>query len=143
MTCRADFELNLLTLMALNHELGALEGRSLQIVDKDGSIGVFLRHLGSILPGKQVLGTVFWGDSRVQRTKFKTIKLAVDEGWRFFLVLAFAREASMNLSEWCCEVIVLEDGDRGRLYLHANALIIGPLHCLDAFFGRHLLIEDV
>ena len=40
----------------------------------------------------------------------------------------------MNLSEWCCEVIVLEDGDRGRLYLHANALIVGPLHCLDAFF---------
>ena len=45
--------------MALDHELGALECRSLQIVDKDSSVGVFLRHLGSILPGKQVLGTVF------------------------------------------------------------------------------------
>ena len=48
--------------MALNHELGALKGRGLQIVDKDSAVGVFLRHLGSILPGKQVLGTVFGGD---------------------------------------------------------------------------------
>ena len=42
----------------------------------------------------------------------------------------------MNLSEGCREVIVLEDGDRGRLNLHADALIVGPLHCLDAFFSR-------
>ena len=42
----------------------------------------------------------------------------------------------MNLSEGCCEVIVLEDGDRGRLNLHADALVVGPLHCLDAFFCR-------
>ena len=42
----------------------------------------------------------------------------------------------MDFSEGCCEVIVLEDCDRGRLDLHANALVVGPLHCLDAFFGR-------
>ena len=42
----------------------------------------------------------------------------------------------MNLSEGCCEVIVLEDCDRRRLNLHANALIVGPLYCLDAFFCR-------
>ena len=44
----------------------------------------------------------------------------------------------MYFREWCCEVIVLEYCYRGRLNLHANALIIGPLHCLDAFFGRFM-----
>ena len=47
----------------------------------------------------------------------------------------------MNLSEGCCVVIVLENGDRGRLNLHANALIVGPLHCLDAFFCRFVPSE--
>ena len=42
----------------------------------------------------------------------------------------------MDFSEGCSEVIVLEDCDRGRLNLHTNALIVGPLHCLDAFFCR-------
>ena len=42
MTSGADLQLDLLTLMALDHELGALEGRRLQIIDKDSSVGVFL-----------------------------------------------------------------------------------------------------
>lgn len=129
--------------MALDHKLGPIERLSLKIIDIDSAVSVFLRHFGCILPGKEVLWAVFGADRRVQGAKLKAIEFAVHEDRRVFLVLALARESSVDSGRKLAEIVVVVNlhkvglacGFRWR-HPEADALIWRPHKSLQTFFGR-------
>ena len=96
----ADLDLNFLALVALNHELGALERICFEVVDVDSAVGVVFAHLGRILPSEEVLGAVSFCNCWVERAELKAVKFACDEVGRVFLVLAFCWESGNNSGGW-------------------------------------------
>jgi len=129
--------------VTLDHKLGAFERFSLQVVNVDSAIGVFLRHLGSVLPGEEILGTLIWAHGRVQGTELKAVEFAIDIGWSFFLVFALARETSVNSGRKLAKIVVAVNlnivrlvGCLCRRQTETNALIWAPQKSLETFLGR-------
>lgn len=92
----ADFDLDFLALVALDHKFRTLKRICFEIVYIDCAIGIIFSHLGSVLPRKQVLLTVGRSHSRVKRAKFKSIEVSRYENWWIFLIFALSWEASVN-----------------------------------------------
>ena len=109
--CRAWLDLDLLALMALDHELRSFEVVAFDVVDVDRAIRVNLRHGGGVLPGEQVVRAFTCAHSRVEWAKLEAVKFAIDEGWCFLFVLALFREASLDTTGWLRKVTVAVDLD--------------------------------
>jgi len=61
--------------MALNHEFRFVKGLRLQVVHVDRSVGLVLNHLGSILPGEEVLRALGWINLGVEWAELEAIEL--------------------------------------------------------------------
>ena len=100
--------------MALDHELRALEGLRLEIINEDGSVGVLLGHFGGVLPSEEVVRALV-RTSWVERAELKSVELSIHEGRRISLVLAFTRETSHYARVRLREVAIEVDFNLVRL----------------------------
>ena len=73
--------LNILTLMALDHEFRFFKIVTLQVIDINAPICFLFGHHGSICPCKEILRALVCWNLRIQWTQFKTIEFWVDHDW--------------------------------------------------------------
>ena len=70
----ARFNLDILSLMALDHEFRFFECFTLQVIDINTPIRFFLRHHGSVIPCEEVVRALVCWNLRIQWAQFETIK---------------------------------------------------------------------
>lgn len=120
MTSRADHCLDLLSTRTLDHELGAVDGSLVKVVEKHSSVVFLLSHDSSVLPSQQVKRSRL-GVSWISRTSVNAVKLSIHKSYWVRFLGWFDWEFGNNLQRDLIKIASLIHFD--RVGLDSRALL--------------------